>query len=80
MCFPVNFAKFLRTPFLTEDLRWLLLNIILDYLKKTVHNLLTIATHIQGCERSPLKPQTKSLKNTKEKVNYLVKLQGIIYT
>ena len=24
-CFPVNFAKFLRTPFLTENLRWLLL-------------------------------------------------------
>ena len=25
-CFPVNFAKFLRTPFLTEHLRWLLLH------------------------------------------------------
>ena len=24
-CFPVNFAKFLRTPFLTEHLQWLLL-------------------------------------------------------
>ena len=24
-CFPVNFAKFLRIPFLTEHLRWLLL-------------------------------------------------------
>ena len=24
-CFPVNFAKSLRTPFLTEHLRWLLL-------------------------------------------------------
>ena len=24
-CFPVNFAKLLRTPFLTEHLRWLLL-------------------------------------------------------
>ena len=24
-CFPVTFAKFLRTPFLTEHLRWLLL-------------------------------------------------------
>ena len=24
-CFPVNFAKFLRTPFLEEHLRWLLL-------------------------------------------------------
>ena len=25
-CFPANFAKFLRTPFLTEHLRWLLLH------------------------------------------------------
>ena len=25
MCFPVNFAKFLKTPFLTEHLQWLLL-------------------------------------------------------
>ena len=24
-CFPVNFVKFLRTPFFTEHLRWLLL-------------------------------------------------------
>ena len=24
-CFPVNFAKFLRTPFLTEHLWWLLM-------------------------------------------------------
>ena len=26
-CFLVNFAKFLRTPFLTKNLRWLLLNL-----------------------------------------------------
>ena len=26
-CFPVNFAKFIRTPFFTEDLRWLLLSV-----------------------------------------------------
>ena len=30
-CFPVNFAKFLRTTFLTEHLRWLLL-----YLDKSI--------------------------------------------
>ena len=29
-CFPVNFAKFLRTRFFTEQLQWLLL-IILNY-------------------------------------------------
>ena len=27
-CFPLSFTKFLRTPFLTEHLRWLLLNLI----------------------------------------------------
>ena len=26
-CFPVDFAKFLRAPFLTEHLRWLLLKL-----------------------------------------------------
>ena len=30
-CFPVNFAKFLRTPFLTEHLRWLLLKILIAH-------------------------------------------------
>ena len=30
-CLPVNFAKFLRTPFLTEHLRWLLLNDIVIF-------------------------------------------------
>ena len=29
-CFPVNFAKFLRTPFFTENLWWLLLDILHD--------------------------------------------------
>ena len=27
-CFPVNFAKFSKTAFLTEHLRWLLLNLV----------------------------------------------------
>ena len=31
-CFPVNFAKFLRTPFFTEHIRWLLLTLeILEF-------------------------------------------------
>ena len=29
--FPVNFAKFLRTPFFTEPLRWLLLKLPLNF-------------------------------------------------
>ena len=31
-CFPVNFAKFLRTPFFLEHLRWLLLERITLFL------------------------------------------------
>ena len=27
-CFPMNFAKFLRTPFITEHLWWLLVNVL----------------------------------------------------
>ena len=27
-CFPVNFVKFLRTPFFIEHLRWLLLHVV----------------------------------------------------
>ena len=33
-CFPVNFAKFVRTPFFTEHLRWLFLQIIARYEKR----------------------------------------------
>ena len=28
LCFPVNFVKFLRTPFFTEHLWWLLLKVL----------------------------------------------------
>ena len=34
-CFPVNFARFLRIPFFTEHLRWLLLSVQILY-RKTV--------------------------------------------
>ena len=36
-CFLVNFAKFLRTPFLTEHLRWLLLNFVYIYSFRSSH-------------------------------------------
>ena len=43
----------------------LIVNIILDYLKKTFHNVFTIAKNIQGvvlfCKRSPLKLLNKIL-------------------
>ena len=31
-CFPVSFVKFLRTPFLTEHLWWLLLHVKLKFI------------------------------------------------
>ena len=37
-CFPVNFLKFLRTPFYTEHLWWLLLS--LEERRKVIHNSL----------------------------------------
>ena len=33
--FPVNFAKFLRTPFVTEHLRWLLLYVVEEKLQQS---------------------------------------------
>ena len=33
-CFPVNFAKFLKTPFFTERVRWLLLYFIIPQRQK----------------------------------------------
>ena len=34
MCFPVNFVKFLRTPFFTEHIWWLLLSLSVKILVK----------------------------------------------
>ena len=38
-CFPMNFAKFLRTPFFAEHLRWLLLNMDNDKSYLSWHNI-----------------------------------------
>ena len=38
-CFPVNFAKFLRTPSLVEHLRWLLLRDVFKTLSNTMMEL-----------------------------------------
>ena len=48
-CFPVNFAKFLRTPFLTEHLRWLLLDSTLNiFLKEFSLVKLEAAIHLRN--------------------------------
>ena len=49
-CFPVNFAKFLKTPFLTEQLRWLLL-----FLKKTISFTVYIYGYLDKITKSKLK-------------------------
>ena len=36
-CFSVNFAKFLRTPFFTEHLQWLLLKFISHHIKEMLY-------------------------------------------
>ena len=52
-CFPVNFMKFLRTPFLTEHFWWLLL-----YLRQTAEAV------AQRCSKGVLKNCTKFTENT----------------
>ena len=44
-CFPVNFAKFRRTPFLTEHLRWLLLTLAINRIS-TNHTRTFITRHV----------------------------------
>ena len=47
-CFPVNFAKFSRTPFLKEHLRWLLLEEIypIKEYDKTIFYITTFMVYI----------------------------------
>ena len=45
-CFPVNFAKFLRTPFLTEHLRWLLLYVVPFMFNYLIESLLALRAEI----------------------------------
>ena len=47
-CFPVNIAKFLRTNFSTEHLRWLLLYIIWQHCKKATFKLIKNKRTRQG--------------------------------
>ena len=42
MCFPVNFAKFLKTPLFTEHLPWLLLYVAKPFFSKSVIQQSTI--------------------------------------
>ena len=44
-CFPVNFTKFLRTPYLTEHLRWLLL-LKFHFFQEQLEKKYTIYTYI----------------------------------
>ena len=46
-CFPVNFAKFVRTPFFTEHLRWLLLRE-----HKLLHNFRNSLSPICNCRNA----------------------------
>ena len=48
-CFLVNFAKFLRTPFLIEHLRWLLLYLMLIVLLQFENKILSIKIYEYVC-------------------------------
>ena len=41
-CFPVSFVKFLRTPFLTEHLQWLLLSSNINEVIRAISNLFVV--------------------------------------
>ena len=50
-CFPVNFAKFLRTPSLTEYLRWLLLDNVYSIQVFTLHtrvHFIILFSHVEA--------------------------------
>ena len=49
LCFPVNFAKFLRTPFLKEHLWWLLLWNLWTTLLKMSYTGTTVKWHHELC-------------------------------
>ena len=49
-CFPENFAKFLRTPFFTENLQWLLL-IFDDFLVKQLKDFSRLFDYLFMHER-----------------------------
>ena len=51
-CFPVNFVKFLRTPFLTEHLRWLLLKKQIS--AKRFHQQYHFCFHLESCYQETL--------------------------
>ena len=51
----------------------LIVNIILDYLKMSVHNLFTVTTNMHPCERSFLKFLNKTIEKQQIKSSFLVK-------
>ena len=47
-CFSVNFAKFLRTPFLREHLRWLLLYLLLRFLQLLLQLAVVVRVYLKA--------------------------------
>ena len=65
-CFPVNFTKFLRTPFFIEHLRWLLLN------KMFLNNII-------NSSRTKQRNNTYMLVYTKKDGLMGVSLSGVVF-
>ena len=70
-CFPVNFAKFIRTPFFTEHLRWLILYFTID-----ASGYITFKKHSPEvfCKKGVLKNLAKITGNTCARASCLIKL------
>ena len=68
-CFPVKFAKFLRTPFFTEHLRWLLLKITqLNVNKNIIRKNSTAEKHQNFLKHRPCLKKHSNLKISVEEL------------
>ena len=61
-CFPANFTKFLRTSFLTEHLRWLLLTLVIQgFLQGHIHSYFHIHFRVLSLSKAFVKFSLKSV-------------------
>ena len=58
--FPVNFVKFLKTPFLTEHLRWLLINLLQTLIY--INDCISLYRVTGGLQKTNFKESFKYLK------------------
>ena len=89
-CFPVNFAKFLRTPFITEHLQWLLLRNFY-FIVRLLPNFKSVFTNFGTSLRYHIhqlctvfihimeSPRQYSIFSAKDDIKYFVSQNGVDY-